>query len=444
MTLLIRDATVVQITHDARALLLPGHDILIQGNRIAAVQPTGEIDPSRVKQVIEAGGKIAFPGLINCHAHTPMVLFRGLAEDVEIDAWFNQYIWPLEKNLSADGSDVGLGMRLGLAEMIRAGVTTVAEHYFHMGQAAEAVVQAGTRALLGWTVFSSAGEQAIEATTAWAKDWHNAADGRIRTILAPHAPYTCTDDTLRAVAHLAATHGLGIHIHAAETMGQTQASLARRGQTPIEVLEETGILDVPTIIAHACGATDDDIERLRRYPTGIAHCPKTYLKLAMDITRVVDLRAAGIAVGLGSDGACSNNTLNIWESLRLMAMTQKDRAGTPTVMAIPEALHTATRGGARVVGLANDLGSVEPGFLADVLLLDFSGLHHQPLHSVTASLVYNTEINDVHTVIVDGRVIMQDRQLLTLDPAGLIAEANARRPRLAHRDTDQRIQTYNP
>lgn len=444
MDLLIRDATVVQVTRDRRAVILPQHDLLVQGNRIAAVQPTGQIDPSQVRQVIDAAGQIAFPGLINCHAHTPMVLFRGLAEDVEIDVWFNQYIWPLEQNLSDDGSDVYLGMSLGLAEMIRAGVTTVAEHYFYMEQAAQAVTDAGTRALLGWTVFSSGGERLIERTAQFARDWNGAAHGRIRTILAPHAPYTCTDDTLRATAHLARTLGLGIHIHAAETMGQTEASLAKRGQTPIEVLEAAGVLDVPTILAHVCGATDSDIERMSRLPVGIAHCPKTYLKLAMDIAPVTRFMQAGIDVGLGTDGACSNNTMNIWESLRLMAMMQKDRAGTPTVMAIPEALFVATRGSAAVIGQANELGSLEPGFLADIILLDVTGLHHQPLYDIAASLVYNTEINDVRTVIVDGNIIMADRQLLTIDEAAVLDAIRPRMRRLSQRTPADRIQTYAP
>ncbi len=444
MDLLIRNTTVVQIDRERQAVILPQHDLLIQGNRIAAVQPTGSVDPSQARRVIDAAGQIAFPGLINCHAHTPMVLFRGLAEDVDIDAWFNDYIWPLEQNLSADGSDVYLGMLLGLAEMIRAGVTTVAEHYFYMEDAARAVTEAGTRALLGWTVFSSGGEALLERTAHFARDWNGAANGRIRTILAPHAPYTCTDDTLRATAHLARALGLGIHIHAAETRGQTEASLAKRGQTPIEVLEANGVLDVPTILAHVCGATDEDIARLSRYPVGIAHCPKTYLKLAMDVAPVTRFLEAGIAVGLGTDGACSNNTLNIWESLRLMALLQKDRAGTPTVMPIPEALYVATRGSAAVVGRADELGSLEPGYLADIILLDFSGLHHQPLHNIPANLVYNTEINDVRTVIVDGNVIMADRRLLTIDEAAVLNAIRERMARLARRNPAERIQTYAP
>lgn len=442
MSVLIQNAVVLQVAADAsRCTLLSDHDVLINGSRIESVQPTGRANPSHFRTVIRANGQVVMPGLINCHAHTPMVLFRGLAEDVTIDSWFNDYIWPLEHNLVED--DVYWGMLLGLAEMIQAGVTTVADHYFHMHRAAQAVEQAGTRALLGWAIFSSAGEAMIEHTGAWASEWQGAADGRIRTLMAPHAPYTCTDDYLRACAHKAKQLGVGIHIHVAETMGQTEASLQKRGQTPVQVLESTGILDVPTILAHVCGALPEDIALLARYPAGIAHAPKTYLKLAMGMAPVVEFRQAGIPVGLASDGAVSNNTMNLWESLRLMAMTQKDRLGTPVVMPIPEALYIATRGSAEVIGMRGELGSIEPGYLADIILVDLNGVHHQPLHSVTASLVYNTEMADIRTVIVNGKVVMHDRQILTFDVDEAIAEANARKSRLSRR-TNQRIQTYNP
>lgn len=421
---------------------LADHDILIEGNKIAGVQPAGQIDLSHARQVIDAKGLLAMPGLINTHAHVPMVLFRGLAEDVSIDRWFNEYIWPLERNLQAE--DVYWGMLLGLAEMIEAGVTTVADHYFYMDRAASAVDKAGTRALLGWAVFSSSGMDALERTAQFASDYRGAAGGRISTILAPHAPYTCDDAYLRAAADWARRLDLGIHIHAAETKHETESSLKRYGRTPIQTLQQTGILDRPTIIAHACGATEADIALMGKYPVSIAHCPKTYLKLAMDIAPVRAFREAGIAVGLGTDGAVSNNTLDIWESLRLMAMMQKDRAQTPEVMPIAEALTIATQESARAVGLGGQIGAIEPGYLADIILVDLGGLHHQPLHSVGASLVYAARSTDVQTVIADGRVVMRDRQLLTLDKAEIIANARAAMDRLSRRRVDERIQTYNP
>ena len=268
--------------------------------------------------------------------------------------------------------------------------------------------------------------------------------GRITTWLAPHAPYTCDDDFLRAYAERARDLGVGIHIHVAETAEQTLASLENRGISPIRVLEKTGVLERPTILAHAVGATDDDIKLLANYPAGVAHAPKTYLKLAMGTAPVVAFREAGVPVGLATDGAVSNNTLDVWESKRLMAMTQKQAQGVPEVMTIPEVLHIATRGSAQVIDLADQIGTIEPGYLADLILVDMSGPHVQPLHSITASLVYATRASDVQTVIVDGKVIMRDRQLLTLDKAEIIEQVNQAMQRLARRVPSTRIQVYNP
>ncbi len=439
--MLIRNCHVFQL-HSNSATIRRNHDILINGQRIAAIQPTGMVDPSHFAQVIDANEQLALPGLINTHAHVPMAIFRGLAEDVSIEKWFNEYMWPLESNLQPE--DVYWGMQLGLAEMIEAGVTTVADHYFFMDRAAAAVEKAGTRALLGWAMFGSDGLEKIDTTGDFVREYQNTAHGRITTIMAPHAPYTCDDEFLRASARKAEELGVGIHIHAAEEMGQTRASLEKRGITPIEVLKETGILDHHTIIAHGCGLLPADIDLLATYDAGIACAPKTYLKLAMDMTPVTQLRAAGVEVGLATDGPVSNNTLDIWESLRLMAMLQKDRNQSPEVMTIPEALYIATAGSAAVLGMADQIGILATGYLADIILVDLNGLHHQPLHSITASLVYNVRASDVQTVIIDGQVVMHNRQLRTLDKGEIIAQVNASMERLAQRQPDRRIQVYNP
>lgn len=428
--------------NDETAYLLEDHDIVVRGNRIEAILPSGQANPSQFRQVIRADGLLAMPGLINTHAHVPMVLWRGLGEDVSIESWFNDYIWPLERNLTPQ--DVYWGMLLGLAEMIESGVTAVADHYWYMDEAAKAVEQAGTRALLGQAMFSSNGMGQIEETARFAQRWDGKGDGRIRTILAPHAPYTCDDDFLTATAHKAQQLGLGIHIHVAETMSQTQASIERRGITPVKVLEETGVLEVPTILAHAIGATPADIEILMGHQVGIAHCPKTYLKLAMGYAPIIEFRTAGIPVGLGTDGAVSNNTLDIWESMRLLAMTQKERTHTPENLTIPQALWIATRESAIVYGQADTLGDLAAGKLADIILVDLGGMHHQPLHSVTTSLVYNARASDVQTVIVNGAVIMRDRRLLTIDKGAILDYIQSQLPRLTRRDASQRIQTYNP
>ena len=440
--LLIRNCDVLNVTIDARAFVLFDHDILISGNRIEAVQPTGQADPSHFRQVIDGRGQVAMPGLINTHAHTPMVLFRGLAEDVPVHVWFNEYIWPLENNLIEE--DVYWGMQLGLAEMIRGGVTSVADHYFHMDGAAKAVEKAGSRALLGWCVFGSNGQEMIERSGRFVQEWQGAANGRIRTLMAPHAPYTCDDDYLRAVVKKAKELGVGIHIHAAEEMFQTENSLSSRGKTPIQVLEEVGVLDGMTIIAHGNGIIAEDYPILTRHQVGFAQCTKGYLKHASGTAPLLDFRKLDIPFGLGSDGAVSNNTLDIFEVMRLMPMAQKNHHHNAEVMPIPEVLYIATRDSARVYGQPDDLGNLDPGSLADIILVDMTQPHTQPLHSIPATLVYNTRASDVQTVIIDGQVVMKNRELLTLDEGEIISYAVEHKARLAYRDTNKRIQTYAP
>jgi 5-methylthioadenosine/S-adenosylhomocysteine deaminase len=437
--LLIRDVNVLQCEDD-RCEILRNRDILIRTNRIEQVAPTGRA--ADADEVIEGLGMLAIPGLINTHAHVPMGIFRGLAEDVDISTWFNEFIWPLESNLTA--ADVYWGMQLGLAEMIEAGVTSVADHYFHMDRAVEAVDRAGTRAALAWAVFGSQGKEGIECTASFAEEFNGAASGRITTWLAPHAPYTCDEEFLRGVVGEAERLGLGIHIHAAETADQTRASVEAHGRTPIQILADTGILERPTILAHCCGAKPEDIELMARNPCGVAHAPKTYLKLAMGAAPVMAFREAGVPVGLATDGPVSNNTLDILESLRLLAMVQKHDSGDPKKLTVGEALTIATRESARVYGLPDDLGHLAPGFLADIALVDLSDPHNQPPHDPAANLVYSVRAPDIRTVICDGRVLMRDRELLTLDKAEILASVGESMERLSQRVPASRIQLYSP
>jgi len=439
--LLIRDVDVLRCGGGA-CELLRDRDIVARGNRIAAVERAAGDTREWAGEVVEGGGMVAMPGLVNTHAHVPMGIFRGLAEDVDLATWFNEYMWPLEANLEAE--DVFWGMQLGLAEMIQAGVTAVADHYFHMDRAAAAVEKAGTRAALGWAVFGSQGAAGVERTASFAAEHRGAAGGRITTWLAPHAPYTCDDAFLAAVAREAERLELGIHIHAAETAEQTRASVAARGLTPIAVLERTGVLERPTILAHCCGVTPADIELMAARPCGVAHAPKTYLKLAMGAAPVAALRAAGVPVGLATDGPVSNNTLDLFESLRLMAMVAKHASGDPRTMTVGEALTVATRESARVYGLPADLGHLAPGYLADLILVDLRAPHCQPAHDPAANLVYSVRASDVRTVICDGRVLMRDRQLLTLDLEEIIARVGENMARLSRRVPESRIQLYRP
>ena len=429
--LLIKNCSVLQLDNGSSVEILTQQDILVRRSLIEAIQPTALADESHFYTCINAEGMLAMPGLINTHAHVPMVLLRGLAEDVPLEKWLNECIWPRESHLTPE--DIYWGMLLGIIEMVEAGVTSVADHYFYMDKAAEAVEKVGIRANLGWAMFGFQGESMIEQTSAFVRRWQNRANGRICTIMAPHAPYTCDDDFLRATVRAAEKLGVGIHIHVSETKEQTQTSLYNRGWTPIQILEQTEVLSLPTILAHACGVLPGDIEILAKYSTGIAHAPKTYLKLGMDIAPVTELRKAGITVGLATDGAASNNTLDLWESLRLLAMMPKFLQRKPEVLPIAEALYIATVESARVFGLEQKLGRLAPGYLADLILIDLSGVHHQPNHNIPANLVYSLRPEDVQTVIIDGQVVMRSRQMLTVDKSEVISRVQTIRNQLKQR-----------
>ena len=427
--LLIKNCSVLQLKNNGTsAEILTDRDIAIEGNILESVQPTALADESHFCTCIDAKGMLAMPGLINTHAHVPMVLLRGLAEDVSLEKWLQDCIWPIERHLTPE--DIYWGMLLGAIEMIEAGVTAVADHYFYMDSAAQAIEKVGIRANLGWAMFGSQGNSMIERTSAFVRQWQGAAHGRIRTMMAPHAPYTCNDEFLKATVRAAEKLGVGIHIHVSETKEQTQASLQSCGLTPIQVLQQTGVLGVPTILAHACGVLPNDIEILAQYPAGIAHAPKTYLKLAMDIAPVIEFRQAGIPVGLATDGAASNNTLDLWESLRLLVMMQKFLQKSPEVLPVAEALYLATVESAAVFGQAKQLGQLESGYLADLILIDLGRVHHQPNLNIPANLVYSLQPEDVQTVIINGQIVMRSRQIVTVDKTEVINRVRSHLNRL--------------
>ncbi len=441
--LLIRDAVVLVADDEHGVRFLPGHDIVIHDGLIDAVRPTGTIRPvtESAVETIDAHGMVAMPGLINCHAHSPMVLFRGVAEDVSEERWFNEYIWPMEVNLTE--SDIELGARLAAAEMISTGTTTFADHYFGMDAIARSTRDCGLRALLGLTYFSSDGAAGLERGLDFALRWADAADGRITTALAPHAPYTVGHEDLVATGRAAVEHDLPVHIHAAESRIQTRHSLDRSGATPIEVLRRAGLFDARVLIAHGIGIVPEDIATLRDARVGIGCAPKGYLKHGTDTTPVRLLRAAGIPVGLATDGAASNNTVDLWESMTAFALVNKAIEHDQSFLTAAQVLEHATVHSARAIGRGHDLGRLAPGYRADVLLVDLSGPRTQPVHDLATTLVYSAHSDDIDTTIVDGRLLMRHRRLLTVDVAALVAEIGPRLARLTDRSHGRSIQDYD-
>jgi 5-methylthioadenosine/S-adenosylhomocysteine deaminase len=418
--------------------------IVVRDGLVESVTSAPEAAGLAAVERIDARGQIALPGLVNCHTHAPMVALRGLAEDLPTEEWFNDVVWPVESNLTE--KDVELGARLACAEMIRAGVTCFADHYFSMDTVAAVVAECGIRAHLGEAYFSSQGPQGRAKSVEFALRHRGTAGGRITTALAPHAPYTVTDADLTATAELALEHGLPVHIHAAENRDQTDTSLSRHGITPIEVLDRTGLLATDLLIAHGTGIIDRDLPVLERASgrTAVATAPRGYLKFAWpDTTPIRALRALGIPVGLATDGAASNNSLDVWESMALTSLIQKSTEGDPRWLTSRQALHHATLQSARAVGLGDSIGSLAPGRRADIILVDLTGPHTQPVHDLAATLVHSARSADVRTTIVDGRVLMRDRELLTLDVPAVVRELEDRLPALVDRSHGRRIQEYD-
>ncbi|AXK33981.1 amidohydrolase [Streptomyces armeniacus] len=417
--------------------------VVVRDGVIDAVTSARAVADLPAAERIDARGQVAMPGLINCHTHAPMVVFRGMAEDLPIEEWFNDRIWPVETNLT--DRDVELGALLACAEMISGGVTAFADHYFAMDRVAAATVRSGLRAHLGWAYFSSQGPEGRERSLDFALRWRDGADGRITTALAPHAPYTVDDADLTATAALAREHGLPVHLHAAENRAQTDNSLARHGRTPVGVLEHCGLLDADVLLAHGTGITEDDLPVLER-ATGrvaVATAPRGYLKFAWDTTPLRSLASIGVPVGLATDGAASNNSLDVWESMALTSLVQKSATGDPRWLTARQALDHATTQSARAVGLGDRVGALAPGRRADLILVDVTGPHVQPVHDLAAALVHSARSADVRTTIVDGRVLMRDRQLLTLDVPEILAELRTRLPHLLDRDHGRRVQDYD-
>jgi len=441
--ILIQNCDVLTL-QEGEARVVQQQDIDVRGKYIHAITPhttpAGEVNAQEHTQVIDGSGMLAIPGLMNTHAHVAMVLFRGLAEDVSVQKWFNDYIFPVESNLTPE--DVYWGALLGVAEMIEGGGTCVADHYFFMDEVAQAVQEAGTRANLAWAVFGHEGETKLDQTCEFVQRWQGGADERITTWLGPHAPYTTGSDFLRLCASRAKALGVGIHVHVSETAEQVALSKREHGITPLQMLAESGVLEVPVILAHCLYPEEVDFPVLQAARAGIAHAPKTYLKLGMGTAPVRRYRQLGIPLGLASDGAVSSNTLDILEQLRLLALTQKQEAGDSTVMTVYEALDIAFNGSAGVLQREADLGAISPGRLADITLLRQDGLHSFPRLNPAANLVYSTRASDVDTVICDGRLLMQQRRLLTIDKERVKREVASRLERLGRRLPGVRIAVY--
>ena len=377
----------------------------------------------RAEERIDARGKAVLPGFVNAHTHAPMTLLRGLAEEVPLDVWLKEHIWPVEARLRPE--HVYWGSLLACLEMAMTGTTCFCDMYFHEGQVAEAVLKSGLRAVLAPGVFDVAGPEQGEAMLRDAlrvfERYDGAGGGRVKVVLGPHAPHTCSRELLERVKEEAGRLRTGVHIHLAETEAEVRACLERYGMGPVELLDELGLLGPKTSAAHCVHLTDDDIALLARRGVGIVHCPVANAKLGVGVARVPEMLRAGLAVGLGTDGPASNNTLDMLETVKFACLLQKAVRRDPTVLPARRALEMATIGGARALGLDGQVGSLAPGKKADFIILDLRRASTVPLHDVHAAIVYSARSGAIEYVFVGGEPVVAGGRHLKLDAQEIFA-----------------------
>ena len=402
-----------------RGALLEGHAIALAEGRIHAIVPAAEAARRfSAVSVIRLPEHLVIPGLVNAHTHASMALLRGVGDDLPLQRWLNDRIWPLERALVGE-SFVHDGARLAAVEMLRAGVTTCSDMYFYPDVVARALTAIGMRAVVGII--------AIELPTAYAVDAEDYLrkgllardalrdEALVSFTLAPHAPYTVSDATLARVATLAEELDLPVHIHVHETAHEVEESVERHGLRPLERLERFGLLSERLIAVHAVHLSDTEIARLGRVGASVAHCPVSNLKLASGVARVPEMLAAGINVALGTDGAASNNRLDLLDEARFAALLAKAVAGDAAMLPATAALECATINGAAALGLASRIGSIEPGKEADLVAVELSSPEVAPLFDPVSHLIYASGREHVTDVWVAGRHVVKTRQLIAED-----------------------------
>ena len=426
MRTLIRSATVITLDQEDR--VLTNTDVAIDGPRLLAVgQAPADFAPD---ETIDGREMVALPAFFNAHTHAAMTLERGWAEDLPFDRWLNERIWVAESALEEE--DVYWGAALACCEMIRAGVVGFGDHYFWQDQTARAVQESGMKALLAWCHFGigtehELGQKTLEDTVAFVERWKDAADGRIRAAMGPHSPYMDPPPVLQRFAEEAHRVGVGAHFHLSESQEQVDRSIATYGVTPVAHVASLGLLDLPqpALVAHCNAVTDDDLALLAEKGAWVAHTPKTYQKLAMDMPPVARMLEHGVNLALGTDGPASNSDLNMLEVMRITGLVQKEAQQDPEAMPRNLLLRLATQAAATALGFSES-GVLAPGRPADLVLIDTSAAHWIPRHDLAAGVVYTAHPGDVACVWADGQLLYRGGEFLTLDVERIRWEAERR------------------
>jgi 5-methylthioadenosine/S-adenosylhomocysteine deaminase len=399
--------------------------IALKDGKIVYVGRDVEAPTFEADRVIEGEGKIAMPGLINCHTHAAMSLFRGIAEDKDLNTWLRETIWPLESKLRPE--DVYYGSLLSCIEMIKSGTTCFSDMYFYEDIAAKAVAETGLRCVLSSGIIEVGrkmlGKMLLREAVKVAERYHGSLDGRIFVMLGPHAVYSCSPSLLKKISEEAERLNVGVHIHLAESESDSINIKEAYGKSEVELLDEAGLLKPNLLAAHCIHISDVDIALMAKRNVKVAYNPISNMKLSSGIPRIKDLLDAGITVGLGTDGPASNNSLDMFDTMKAAALLQKAKYRDPRVLPARKVVEMATIDGAKALGLNSLVGSLEVGKKADVILADVKKPHLTPLHDIYAALVYSMRGSDVNTVIIDGKIVMKDRIVNTVDEYKVMKKA---------------------
>jgi len=421
--ILIHDVSLLPLPH--RAHFIENGWLAIRGPEILALGK-GDPPPHPAKKRINGTGCVALPGLINAHLHAPMALFRGLADDLPLKTWLEEHIFPAERKW-VNGEFVYWGTLLACAEMVRSGTTTFADGYFFEDQAARAALQSGMRGLLAQGILdfptpdSPSPHESIKRIKSFIRDY--SGSDLIKPAIFAHTVYTCSPPLLQECRSLADRYGVPLITHLSETRSEVQEVMKKYGRRPLDHLENIGLLSSPLIACHCVWFTEEEMDLLARREVRVVHNPESNMKLASGVAPVPDLLARGVAVGLGTDGCASNNNLDLFQEMDTAAKLHKVHRLDPTVMPSQTVLEMATLGGARVLGMEKEIGSLEAGKKADVIVLELNRPHLQPVYNLVSHLVYSATGADVRDVIIDGKPVMENRKLLTLDEEEILAKA---------------------
>jgi 5-methylthioadenosine/S-adenosylhomocysteine deaminase len=416
----------IVMTMDSRGSRIPNGAVAVCGTDIVGVGQASQFTLGPATRVIDAGGGIIMPGLVNAHTHAAMTCFRGLADDLPLMSWLNDHIFPAEAQL--DYHKVYAGTLLACAEMILSGTTCFCDMYLFEGAVADAAHRAGMRAVVGEVLYDFPSphygviENGLAFTEGLIQKWRD--DPLITIAVEPHSPYLCAPGLLQSAQALARKYDIPMVIHVAETEAEVQTSRRQHGRTPVEHLADLGVLGPNVLACHCVALQDDDVVLLKEFDVKVSHNPESNMKLASGIAPVPQLIDAGICVGLGTDGCASNNNLDLFLEMDMAAKLHKVRTLDPTVMNAHTVLRMATIEGARALGLADRTGSLEKGKRADIIVIDTNKPHLTPMYHPASHLVYAVRGSDVTTVLIDGRIVLQDRVLKTIDIGAAMDEVN--------------------